>query len=38
MSNSQESVVRKFLPAWADPKTDELANFFADDAVWVDGP
>jgi ketosteroid isomerase-like protein len=22
----------------ADPKADELANFFNDDAVWVDGP
>ena len=37
-SDSPESVVRKFLAAWADPKADELANFFADDAVWVDGP
>jgi len=33
MSDSPESVVRKFLAAWADPKADELANFFADDAV-----
>lgn len=38
MSDSPESVVRKFLAAWADPKADELATFFADDAVWVDGP
>jgi uncharacterized protein (TIGR02246 family) len=38
MSDSPESVVRKFLAAWTDPKADELANFFDDDAVWVDGP
>ena len=38
MSDSPESVVRKFLAAWADPKADALATFFADDAVWVDGP
>jgi limonene-1,2-epoxide hydrolase len=38
MNDSPESVVRKFLAAWADPKADELANFLADDAVWVDGP
>ena len=38
MSDSPGSVVRKFLAAWSDPKGDELANFFDDDAVWVDGP
>ena len=38
MSDSPESVVRKFLAAWADPKPDELGSFFDDDAVWVDGP
>jgi uncharacterized protein (TIGR02246 family) len=38
MSDSPESVVRKFFAAWADPKADELAGFFADDAAWVDGP
>lgn len=30
--------MRKFFAAWANPKRDELASFFADDAVWVDGP
>jgi limonene-1,2-epoxide hydrolase len=38
MSDSPESVVRKFLAAWVDPKPDELGSFFDDDAVWVDGP
>jgi limonene-1,2-epoxide hydrolase len=38
MSDSPESVVRKFLAAWADPKLDELVGFFSDDAVFIDGP
>lgn len=38
MSDSPESVVRKFLEAWTDPKADELRRFLNDDAVWVDGP
>jgi|SRR5271166_170342 len=38
MSDSPESVVRKFFAAWADPEPDELSSFFHDDAVWVDGP
>jgi uncharacterized protein (TIGR02246 family) len=38
MSDSRESVVRKFFAPWVDPKPDELASFFHDDAVWVDGP
>ena len=38
MSHSPESVVRKFLAAWADPKLDELVGFFSDDAVFIDGP
>jgi len=38
MSDSPGSVVREFLAAWADPKVDELANVFDDDAVWVHGP
>jgi limonene-1,2-epoxide hydrolase len=37
MSDSPESVVRKFLAAWTDPKPDELVSFFDDGAVWVDG-
>jgi limonene-1,2-epoxide hydrolase len=38
MSDSPESVVRKFFAAWLDPKPDELGSFFHDAAVWVDGP
>jgi limonene-1,2-epoxide hydrolase len=38
MSDSPESVVRKFLAAWADPKPDELGSFFDDGAEWLDGP
>ena len=38
MSDSPESVVRKFFAAWAQPNADELGGFFSDDAVWVDGP
>jgi limonene-1,2-epoxide hydrolase len=38
MSDSPESVVRKFLAAWAHPKLDELVGFFSDDAVFIDGP
>jgi uncharacterized protein (TIGR02246 family) len=38
MSESPDSVVRRFFAAWADPKPDELGSFFRDDAVWVDGP
>ena len=38
MSASPESVVRRFLEAWTDPKADELRNYLNDDAVWVDGP
>ena len=38
MSDSPESVVRKFLEAWTNPKAEELRTFLNDDAVWVDGP
>jgi limonene-1,2-epoxide hydrolase len=38
MSESPEAVVRRFFDAWVDPKLDELRGFFADGAVWVDGP
>jgi limonene-1,2-epoxide hydrolase len=38
MSDSPESVVRKFLAAWADPKLDRIVALFADDAVYIDGP
>ena len=39
MSGSPESVVRGFLAAWEDmPKLNRILSFFAEDAVWVDGP
>ncbi|OBH59813.1 nuclear transport factor 2 family protein [Mycobacterium sp. E2479] len=38
MSDSPESVVRRFFAAWSDPKADELGSFFNEDAQWVDGP
>jgi uncharacterized protein (TIGR02246 family) len=38
VSHAPEAVVRQFFAAWADPKPDELAGFFAPDAVWMDGP
>jgi limonene-1,2-epoxide hydrolase len=38
MNDSPESVVRKFLAAWARPELDELVAFFSDDAVFIDGP
>ena len=36
MSDSAESVVRKFLAAWKRPDLDELVSFFGDDAVVID--
>jgi limonene-1,2-epoxide hydrolase len=38
VSDSPETVVRKFFGAWSDPEPDALGTFFCDDAVWVDGP
>lgn len=38
MDGSAESVVRSFLASWSSPEADRLGSFFADDAVWVDGP
>ena len=38
MDESGESVVRRFLESWGDPKADNLASFLAEDVVWVDGP
>jgi limonene-1,2-epoxide hydrolase len=38
MSDSPESVVRKFLAAWENPEVNELLSFFADDAVYIAGP
>ena len=38
MSESAESVVRKFLAANLRSDVDELISFFADEAVYTDGP
>jgi limonene-1,2-epoxide hydrolase len=38
MSDSPESVVRKFLAAFTDRNVDVLVGFFSDDAVFIDGP
>ncbi len=38
MSESPEALVGRFFAAWADPQLDELAAFFDESAVWVDGP
>ena len=38
MSDSAESVVRKFLAANLQSDVDELIAFFSDDAVYTDSP
>ena len=38
MSDSAESVVRRFLAASLQSDVDELIGFFSDDAVYTDGP
>ena len=38
MSESAETVVRKFHAAWLQSDLDELVSFFSDDAVYTDGP
>jgi limonene-1,2-epoxide hydrolase len=38
MNDSPEAIVRGLLALWGDPKAERLAEFFAEDAVWVDGP
>jgi limonene-1,2-epoxide hydrolase len=39
MSDTPESVVRRFLAAFQNwPNVDELASFFAEKAVFIDGP
>jgi limonene-1,2-epoxide hydrolase len=39
MTDSPQSVVRRFLAAWEGwPNVDDIASFFADDAVFIDGP
>jgi|EndMetStandDraft_3_1072993.scaffolds.fasta_scaffold322949_2 limonene-1,2-epoxide hydrolase len=38
MSKTPEQVVREFCAAFAVSDVDELVSFFADDAVYIDGP
>ena len=38
MSESAETVVRKYLAAWKRSDLDELVSFISDDAVFTDGP
>jgi limonene-1,2-epoxide hydrolase len=40
VSETPESVARRFLAGWetAKPELDELVAFFAEDAVFTDGP
>jgi hypothetical protein len=37
MSDSPESVVRKYFAAWADPEAHELGSFFHDAGVGAAG-
>jgi limonene-1,2-epoxide hydrolase len=38
MSDSPETVVRRFFDAFLLSNVDELVGFFSDDAVYIDGP
>jgi limonene-1,2-epoxide hydrolase len=38
MTNSAESVVRKFLSCFPASHVDEVVGFFSEDAVYIDGP
>lgn len=38
MTDSAESVVRKFLACFPTSDVDEVIGFFSDDAVYIDGP
>jgi limonene-1,2-epoxide hydrolase len=38
MSDSAETLVRKFFAAFRQSDVDELISFFSDDAVYIDGP
>jgi limonene-1,2-epoxide hydrolase len=38
VSESPESVVRKFHASWLRSDLDEVVGFFSDDAVYTDGP
>jgi limonene-1,2-epoxide hydrolase len=38
MSDSADTVVRKFMETWPRADIDEMMAFFSDDAVYTDGP
>ncbi|OBK82496.1 limonene-1,2-epoxide hydrolase family protein [Mycobacterium sp. 1164985.4] len=38
MSESAESVIRRYLAAMETSDADELASYYCDDAVFIDGP
>ena len=38
MTDSAESVIRKFLGCFSRSDVDELVGFFSDDAIYIDGP
>ena len=38
MSESAESVVRRFHASWLQSDLDEVVSFLSDDAVYTDGP
>ena len=38
MTDSAESVIRKFLASFPASDVDDVIGFFSDDAVYIDGP
>ena len=38
MTDSAQSVIRKFLACFPASDVDEVIGFFSDDAVYIDGP
>ena len=38
MSESAESVIRRYLATMETSDADELASYYSDDAVFIDGP
>ncbi|HEX3286967.1 MAG TPA: nuclear transport factor 2 family protein [Mycobacterium sp.] len=38
MGDSPKDLTCRFFDAWVNPNVEELGSFFAQDAVWVDGP
>lgn len=38
MGDSADSVARDFLATWEKGDADEIAKYFSDEGVWIDGP